>query len=181
MSGLQRWIWWAAPLSLGAVTVLASSARAAPASVPLSALKKCAEISALAPRLACYDQLAGREPAPAAAAAALSQQRVTPAPAAASVKSAAPPTPAPKQSFGLYSAEHPTVQRVESLTAKVIAIGSGSNGHPIVTLQGNQVWELDGGDPLLGVGDTVTIRRATLGSFVMTTSAGRIHRLRRIR
>lgn len=179
MSGPRRWIRWA-PLSLGAMTVLAGSAGAEPASVPLSALKKCAEIGALAPRLACYDRLAGREPAPAAAAAALSQKMVAPVPAAAGAKSAAP-TPAPKQSFGLYSAEHPTVQRAESLTAKVIAIGSGSNGHPVVTLEGNQVWELDGADPLLDTGDTVTIKRGTLGSFIMTTSAGRIHRLRRIR
>lgn len=175
--GLRIWV----PLSLGAVALVATSARAAPASVPLSALKKCAEISAVAPRLVCYDQLAGREPTPDAAA--VPSSTAAGASSASTVNSASPPAAAPKQSFGLYSAEHPAVavQRAASLTAKVIAIGSGSNGHPVVTLEGDQVWELDDADPLLGTGDTVTIKRGTLGSFIMTTSAGRIHRLRRIR
>jgi hypothetical protein len=49
-----------------------------------------------------------------------------------------------------------------------------------VTLEGGQLWELDEGDPLLTVGDTVDIRRAALGSFMMETPSKRTHRVRRL-
>jgi hypothetical protein len=121
----------------------------------MSVLKKCAEISSTAERLACYDKLAER-----------------------------PPAAAPKESFGLYSAEHPKAPAppVEPLiTEKVISIGSNSRGRVTVTLTGDQVWELDSADPVLANGDLVTVKRATLGSFILTTPAGRIHRVHRIR
>jgi hypothetical protein len=50
-----------------------------------------------------------------------------------------------------------------------------------VALEGGQVWELEEADPLLAVGDTVTLRRAALGSFMMGTPAKRSHRARRLR
>jgi hypothetical protein len=60
-------------------------------------------------------------------------------------------------------------------------VGVAPNGHSIVTLDGGQLWELDEADPLLATGDSVTIKRAALGSFLMTTGSGRIHRVRRLR
>jgi hypothetical protein len=50
-----------------------------------------------------------------------------------------------------------------------------------VTLEGGQLWELDDADPLLAVGETVSISRAALGSFLMETSTKRTHRVRRLR
>jgi hypothetical protein len=152
-----------APLIFGALLARAG-ADATPGSVPLRDLKKCADIGAVVPRVACYDRLAGREPAPSG----------TTQPAAA-------PAASPEQSFGLYSAEHPASARPVSLTATVIAIGGGGSEHPVITLEGNQVWELDGAEPLLKSGDTVTIKRGALGSFIMRTAAGRLHRLHRVR
>jgi hypothetical protein len=134
--------------------VLASS-KAAPPSVPMSVLKQCAEFREPSKRLACYDQVAER---PAAAA---------------------PPL---KQSLGLYTEEHPAPPRVESLiTGKVISIGISSSGRSTVTLDSNQVWELDSADPVLANGDLVTVKRGTLGSFILTTPAGRLHRVHRSR
>jgi hypothetical protein len=157
-----------APISLAALALGSVHAHAAAPSVPMSALKKCADIISPADRLTCYDQLAERPATPVAAAPA------APAPPAAPA--------APKESFGLYSAEHPAAPpKAAAVTAKIISIQTGSSGRPIVTLEGDQVWELSDSDPLLKSGDAVTIDRGVLGSFIMTTPAGRTHRLHRLR
>jgi hypothetical protein len=78
--------------------------------------------------------------------------------------------------------EHPPAPRVESLiTGKVISMGISSSGRSTVTLEGNQVWELDSADPVLANGDVVTVKRGALGSFILTTPAGRLHRVHRSR
>jgi hypothetical protein len=93
-----------------------------------------------------------------------------------------PSTAEPKESFGLYGAEHPTAPTPAALlTAKVVGLGVGGNGRPTVSLDGGQLWELDSADPLLANGDSVTIARAALGSFLMTTPHGRTHRVHRLR
>ena len=130
----------------------------------MSVIKKCAAISSTAERLSCYDKIAERPPTVAS--------------------SAEVPAAAPKESFGLYSAEHPKAPAPPAeplITEKVISIGSNSRGRVTVTLTGDQVWELDNADPVLANGDVVTVKRATLGSFILTTPAGRIHRVHRIR
>jgi hypothetical protein len=48
-------------------------------------------------------------------------------------------------------------------------------------LDNGQAWELDEADPLLAPGDAVTIRRATLGSYLLITPSKRSHRVRRTR
>jgi hypothetical protein len=154
-----------APLGFGAFAP--SDAQVAPPTIPMSVLKQCAEINDSSKRLACYDQVAERPPAMGA---------VFPKDSPAT---AAPP---PKESFGLYTPEHPTAPRVEALiSAKVISIGISSSGRSTVALEGDQVWELDSADPVLKNGDAVTVKRGTLGSFILTTPAGRLHRVHRIR
>jgi hypothetical protein len=45
-----------------------------------------------------------------------------------------------------------------------------------------QTWEYEeDGDYLLAIGDSVTIRRASLGSFLLVTPSKLVHRVRRIR
>jgi hypothetical protein len=152
MNRLRRAAIFVAPFALGAVAL--ASAQTAADFVPISVIRKCAEIGSTARRLACYDKIAE-----------------------------GPPAAAPKESFGLYSAEHPKAPPppVEPLiTEKVISIGSNSRGRVTVTLTGDQVWELDSADPVLATGDLVTVKRATLGSFILTTPAGRLHRVHRI-
>ena len=162
-----------APISLGAVAL--GSVHAAEPSVPMSALKKCADIVSIQERVTCYDQLAKR-PATGERAATAEQPGTA-------ERAATPVAAAPKETFGLYSAEHPhpNVAKAAAVTLKIASIANGSSGHPIATMEGDQVWELDGPDPLLKSGDTVTIDRGVLGSFIMTTPAGRIHRLHRLR
>jgi hypothetical protein len=181
LSRLRRAATIAAPLGFGAM-VLASAAT--PVSVPMSVLKQCAQINDPAKRLACYDQVAERQPAGGAASpkdSAMARDSAAPPAATATPATAAAAVP-PKESFGLYTAEHPAAPAVEALiTAKVIAMGISSNGRSTLTLEGNQVWELDSADPVLAKGDAVTVKRGTLGSFILTTPAGRLHRVHRVR
>jgi hypothetical protein len=177
MSRLWRAAMVLAPVGFAALAP--ANAHAAPTSIPMSVLKQCAGIDEPSKRLACYDQLAER---PATAGAAFPKDSAAAKASPGAPASAAPATSAPKESFGLYNAEHPVAPRVEALTSgKVVSIGISSTGRSTVTLEGDQVWELDSADPVLRNGDTVSVKRGTLGSFILTTPAGRLHRAHRIR
>jgi hypothetical protein len=140
--------------------------------VPLAELKACAAMGTPAERLACFEHLAGGVPAVAQAQSVLAPSAAAPSPA---------PAP-PKESFGLYSAEHPAPPKpAEAFTGKVVGLGVSANGHPTVEIEGGQLWELDRADPLLASGDSVTVSRGALGSFLMTTPSGRTVRLHRLR
>jgi hypothetical protein len=180
-----------AALCLPAAVIAAEGGSSAP--VPQSALHACAIIAAATERLACYDQLSGRTAPSGNAPLAATPPSVAPALGSAaaatapSVTSAAAATGTPSaiaapESFGLYSAEHPAPPPASrSFTARVEALGGSASGHMTVALEGGALWELDEGDPLLAVGDTVNIRRAALGSFIMETPSKRIHRVHRLR
>lgn len=171
------------------------AAAAPPADLP-AGLQACAAVTADAARLSCYDRLAGRgvSPAPAAPASPPSPERAasalaTPTAAASEPASARPAAPAPAavpapsggRSFGLYAAEHPPPPPVaKSMSARVVGVGTGADGHMTATLEGGELWELDDADPLLAAGDTVTISRAAFGSFLMQTPSKRTHRVRRL-
>ena len=61
-----------------------------------------------------------------------------------------------------------------------MGLGKSASGRTTVALEGGQLWELDDPDALLAAGDTVSISRAALGSFMMLTPAKRTHRVRRL-
>jgi hypothetical protein len=168
-----------------------------------NALAPCADISSSADRLACYDKLAGRASAPKVLAA--SPSAAAPAPAAPSAASPAPASPAPAAPAAVASvaaapapATAPTEEdfgrskvrkaasagappKITSITAKVAAFGRSPNRRTQVTLDNGQIWEYqDDPDPLLSVGDSVTIKRATLGSFILLTPTKLSHRVSRI-
>lgn len=177
-------------LALSTAILAACAAGVALAENPHT-LEQCSAISNTAERLACYDRLAGRAPAseapPSSSAAA--------APPAAAPVSAAPAaaTAAPRvittQDFGLSKLQKERANgaanspgEIKSITAQVTGFREGSDGRPRVLLDNGQAWEYEeDGDALLAVGDSVTIRRASLGSFLLVTPAKRVHRVRRIR
>jgi len=130
-----------------------------PTSLAANPLEACTRICEPTERLACYDQLAARtQVPPSAPVSAL----------------------APQESFGL--AEHPkAAPAAATLTARVERLGVSANGRLTVELAGGQLWELEGSDPLLVTGDSVTISRAAFGSFLMRTSKGRMLRVHRLR
>jgi len=176
----------------GALPLIAActQALAAPqeAAVSMSALRACAGISTADERLACYDQLAARPAAPAETAPRVPARTAGAAAVPAGAAPAVPAVPAvpaasAAQNFGLYAAEHPAPPPAtsKSLTLRVVGLGSSAGGRSTVALEGGQVWELEDADPLLADGDAVTIKRAALGSFLMSTPSGRTHRVRRLK
>jgi hypothetical protein len=172
-------VWLMLPLAIGA-------ACGADAATTASSLQTCAAIGDPTARLACYDKLAGvtAAPAPASAAPTPLAPAAAPAAAAAVAAPAAPatvPAPLPKETFGLYEAEHPALTTARTGQASVVGLGSSASGRMTVSLDGEGLWELlDGGDALLAVGDAVTIRRAALGSYLMETPSKRTHRVHRL-
>jgi hypothetical protein len=186
--------------ALSAAILAACAAGGAPAkgSDVRNALAPCVRISSSADRLACYDKLAGRVSAPKALAAAPSAAAPAPAApapaapapavpgAAASVAAAPAPAAAPtEEDFGRSkvrkAASAGAPPEIKSITAKVAAFGRSPNRRTQVTLDNGQVWEFqDDPDQLLSIGDSVTIKRATLGSFILQTPTKLSHRVSRI-
>ena len=160
-----------------------------------NALASCIGISSSADLLACYDKLAGRVSAPKAAPVAAAPGPAAPGPAApasaapasaASVAAAPAPAAAPTvEDFGLSNvqkaASSSSPPEIKSITAKVAGFGHSPNRRTQVTLDNSQVWEYqDDPDSLLSIGDSVTIKRATLGSFLLLTPSKLSHRVHRI-
>jgi hypothetical protein len=175
-------------LAVGCALTLAASATHADGG-DQNGLQACVGISDPAARLACFDKLAGTAPAaapatssPTAGAPAATASPPVVAPAAAPA-AAAPGAPAqlPKESFGLYAAEHPAPVTAASVQDSVVNVGASHDGHMTVTLAGGALWELlDEGDPILAAGDAVTIRRAAFNSYLMETPSRRMHRVHRL-
>ena len=167
----------ALPLAGFALGITAlGGAQEPPTSLGANPLEACTRICEPTERLACYDQLAGR--AQVRPTAPESGAPPPPTPGVAAPVSAA----APQGSFGLYAAEHPKAAPAPAtLTPRVERLGVSANGRPTVELTGGQLWELEDSDPLLVTGDSVTISRATFGSFLMRTRKGRTHRVHRLR
>lgn len=160
----------------------------------VTAFHACAGEDDDAQRLACYDKAIARKPksnpqsghAPPAA---------VPAGAAAGSASAAVRAPAPapagstRSEFGLNAtqrAEHG--QPVpKAVTSKVTGVShGGAGGGLLITLDQGQIWaQVDPGVGSFPVkpGDTVTVRSAMLGSFLMSgpSSNHRSIRVRRVK
>ncbi len=158
----------------------------------------CAAIAAPDARLACYDALAGRAPASAAEArttlvpppiaAAPTAAVATPANAAAGT--AAPPeavasaAAADPQNFGLTQAQqHLAPVGPSSVASTVAGVSVDASGHGYVVLDNGQTWVFTEteADSRLQPGDTVSIRRASLGSFLMVTPSRHSYRVHRSR
>jgi hypothetical protein len=139
-------------------------------------LARCAGISSSHERLACYDLLSGRRP---------ESTKAAPAPAAPPVVTTPMAAPA-KEDFGLTQAQKeksgaPTPPKIASIKGTVASLGQSGSGRMLVFLDNGQNWELDSPDPLLAVGNVVTIDRGALGAFLLTTPSKRTHHAKRIR
>jgi hypothetical protein len=180
------------PLVLAAFP-LTRSAVAAPA-VDAGAFAHCAAISGADERLACYDSLARPRPGPPAAAAAAAAPPVkatsqsasathpaaaTAAPAttaagtaaagtAATGAAAATAEPAAK-SFGLTQHVAPAEQGPDRIQAQATRVDIDRLGTVRLSLDNGQVWTFNAPEALIRVGDTITIKRGALGSFLLTT------------
>lgn len=149
-----------------------------------SGVARCAAITDRDYRLTCYDALASQTASASIAPASLPALPVASAPAPAQAAPAAtPPIQAESvrpEDFGLSPAQRGLPDKqITSITARVVGFARSSAGRTLIELDNGQSWELDEADPLLGAGDPVTIRRASLGSFLLTTPTKRTHRVKR--
>jgi len=144
-----------------------------------SGLTRCAAIVEAGARLACYDALAGRatrDNSPASAPVPVP----VPVPDRAS---AAPPDPAvATANFGLSAVQQHTADQgptaIEARITKVI-VDQSQRGY--LVLDNGQTWAITEGEMLLDAGEAVTIRRAALGSFMLTSASKRSYHVRRVR
>lgn len=169
----------------------------------LEAVSACKPLASDRERLACYDAALGRAPTGAAA-----QRDVPPAipgaTAPAAAATAAAPVPAPTAAAGITAAAAATdkaepvedfglseqarrdregVVATTSITARIASVGQTTDGRQAVTLDNDQVWvQLEAATRVrLRTGDEVTIRRAALGSFILTKPNSGSMRVRRER
>jgi hypothetical protein len=173
---------------LAALVLLSQPPAALPADTSTAAeLARCADIGARESRLACYDKLAGRAAdttmqAPMAAPSRAKGGAESPA----GTQGASPPAAADDdpRNFGLSQAQiHTTPQGPIAIQARIVRLVSGQLGaRSYVVLDNGQTWvftDLDE-DKRMRSGDTVTIRRAALGSFALSSnSSKRTYHVRR--
>jgi hypothetical protein len=141
---------------LGAAPLAALSADR-PEAALWQELRGCAAISAADARLACYDSVAQRHATPEKAA----QQA--------------------KQEFGLPATDRVASLAIETIEAKVVGIGRSAAARPALALDNGQVWEVDAPEAPVELQQTVSIKRAAMSSFLLTTPRKRSYRARRIR
>ena len=127
----------------------------------------CSQVRDDHDRLACYDQAFGKPP-----------------------ESSASMAPAPKEQFGFTEA---TAARnsgqatdsagAASITASITALDRRSDGKFLVSLDNAQVWAQSevNSQAAVEIGDTVTVRRGALGSYLLVTKAGIGTRVRRVK
>ncbi len=152
------------------VTALAAASPAFPASAPqvsVSELAHCAAIVAVDQRLACYDSLALSKlpPRPAAAGMAATENP-------ASAATAAP-------GFGIAQHAPPADSSTQRIVAHVVAGSADRQGNVFVTLDNGQAWTYPDQYGPPAVGSEVTIRRASLGSYLLSTSSHHLYRAQR--
>ncbi len=122
----------------------------------------CSVVTSAADRLACYDKAFG---APA-----------TPRNGAATTQDFGLPPDKPTR-------EAAAAKKEEAISAAITAVDRRHDGKFVVTLANDQTWAQteNNSQVELRVGDTVTVRRAALGSYLLVSKAGVGTRVKRLR
>jgi hypothetical protein len=161
----------AALLPLPIIGLLLGGRAVASPAVSVDDLARCAAIRADTERLACYDRLSVSFQAQSRTPSGDSAPRPKPAQPADAV-----------QTFGLSKQQlHEAPQTPEAVTGAVKSISTDANGNVYVLLDNGQTWTFADANALLRVGDTVVVKRAALGSFLLSTPSRRTYRVRRIK
>lgn len=154
--------------ALAAVLLAAGQVLAAADLVPPS-LRACASVKRNSERLACYDQAIEQLSSDSAAATGTVERSAEAMFGASAARSNEPAS---------------TIEREEvtSLRAHVTAMRHDSSGALVIDLDNGQQWRQTGGSssPLLEVGHEITITRAALNSFRMSTPSGRALKVKRV-
>jgi hypothetical protein len=150
-------------------------------------VRACSAETDDARRLSCYDRAAAQlnKPATPAAspAAATANTGKSPASAAAAAPAAASSATA---EFGVSEgplAAKRQVSGIKEITAVVTSVSVRPRGELLMTLDNGQVWQQNQAVEYfpLNVGDTVKIKSAALGSYLLQTPAKRTTKVTRVR
>jgi hypothetical protein len=69
----------------------------------------------------------------------------------------------------------------KSISAHIDAVSAGQSGQSTIVLDSGQTWTVLDDDGRVSAGDAVTIKKATLGAFLMMTPSHHSYRVRRLR
>ncbi|HKS59027.1 MAG TPA: hypothetical protein VJS12_27300 [Steroidobacteraceae bacterium] len=152
---------------LAAAVLLGVGAARADADVVPPALQACVNVKNKSERLACYDRTI---------------QQLS------SDSAAATPQRSAEASFGASSMRgSEPAQKIEreeltAVSAHITALSRDASGALVINLDNGQQWRQTSGSgsPLLEVGHEVTISRAALNSFRMSTPSGRVLKVKRV-
>jgi hypothetical protein len=131
------------------------------------ALARCAGVTADDKRLACYDAVAGR--------LATAQT-----PGKPQMSTANSPAVSDENLFGLDKPIEKAARGPDSLRAEVVAISADSLGKVTMQLDNGQTWIFTDANALLRKGDAIVIKRAALGSYMMSTPSRRTYHVHRV-
>ncbi len=160
--------------------------------VGAEAAHTCALVAEEAARLACYDAAFGKPSATTRAATASDARSVQAAVGATAAAVVAPATETvssgPHESFGLSEADKRARTLQESakrtnVSSKVTQVSSRPEGQLLLTLEDGQVWAQLERDTRFRArpGDRVTIRKASLGSYLLVGPDRIATRVRRVK
>lgn len=161
-------------LCLAAIAAAPALAQEEPRSGVLDAVYACAGISEESARLACYDAAVGRMRAAqdSGTLVAVDRQQV------AEIE---------REGFGFSlpslsnlfrgrsgATEAAPIEQISELELEIARVTMRRDGTALITMTNGQVWsQIDNESPRnLRAGGSVTIRRATMGSFLMSVAAG---------
>ena len=155
-------------LVFAAALLAVGIAHAAADAVP-PALRACANVKRNSERLACYDQAIERLSSDSVSTDGAAERSAEASFGASSVRSEEPVR---------------TLAREEltSVSAHVTALSRDAAGALLINLDNGQQWLQTSGTstPLLEVGHEITITRAALNSFRLSTPSGRVLKVRRV-
>lgn len=163
------------------VTIIAicgsAAAQAPPTSTPLSGVYACAGQTDDGARLRCYDEAVQRLQAAEASGnvVAVDREQV----GALERQSFGLQLPALSSLLPRRGGEAQQIERVEALMTRVVSLPDGrhafvlDNGQSWAQIEPRSASNVD-------AGDSISIRRASLGSFVLSPEHGAMHRVRRV-
>ncbi len=151
---------------------------AQPALTAEEALTKCRQIEEIAERVVCYDKIADSHfPMDSSDRVETTPPPETTSPPAISKSNAAPDA---QSLFGKNDAEAKrivetslAIKQINQIEAKVTDVQKSAYKKLTVTLDNGQIWrQLDNQPMPLKSGETVIVREASLGSFLMEKKSG---------
>jgi hypothetical protein len=153
--------------ALAGMFLFLQPAQAAESTVP-EPLRACKSLRKDVERLACYDRTIAHIESGAGSEATLTPENMF-----GGSTAIAPPA-------GIATPER---EELKQIAAKVIAVSRNVNGLLELRLDNDQIWRQQEADVTLIIetGDSVTISRASLGTFRLTDKRGRSSRFKRVR